>query len=99
MKYNFVKIKQKEEKKPYQIHTAKTLLFYFLMQKSEGQMIEPKQTSHLQISMKVETELILGFLFEVCEIHQQVPRNTIQSKIKYKKKRRRKKTKRYKLFH
>lgn len=36
-------------------------------------MTKPKQTSHLQISMKVEIELTLGFLFQVCEIHELVP--------------------------
>lgn len=44
----------------YLIRNAMTLLFYFLLQLAEDQMKEPEQTCHLQISMKVETHLILG---------------------------------------
>lgn len=65
-----------------QNHSAMTLLFCFSMLSTEGQMTEPKQTSRLQISMRIQTELTLDFLYQVCEIHQQVPVRT-NLKMKY----------------
>lgn len=52
------------------------------MLSTEGQMTEPKQTSRLQISMRIQTELTLDFLYQVCKIHQQVPVRT-NLKMKY----------------
>jgi len=56
-------------RKSYLIHIAKTLPFGFSMLYEGGQKTEPKKTCHFQISMKIETQVMLGLPSQVCETH------------------------------
>lgn len=55
--------------KSHLIRIAKTLPFGFSMLYARGQRTEPKKTCHFQISMKIETQVMMGLLSQVCETH------------------------------